>query len=227
MKKEIEKINAQAEKEMKENKPADKAESKKKADKKQKKPLFTEAEIKVRKARKKRVAFAAFILLLGVGIMGNWYLENTGLTDSIEPLIKTSDTKTLGEAEFVGGTTQAVSESEYFSSARVERQAARDKSLENLQNVIDKSEQGDAARKSAEESIAKISSYISIENKIETLVTPKGVDNCLAVVSEDGKRVDVIVDTKELTDTLIMQIKEIAMQQLGCSFENVTIIQSK
>jgi len=38
--------------------------------------------------------------------------------------------------------------------------------------------------------------------------------------------VDVIVDCEELTDTVIMQVKDIAMQQLSCSFEDVTIIQS-
>ena len=65
------------------------------------------------------------------------------------------------------------------------------------------------------------------ENKIETLVTAKGVNNCLAVVSTDGKKVDVIVDAEELGDTLIMQIKEIAISQLNCSFEDVSIIQSK
>ncbi len=51
--------------------------------------------------------------------------------------------------------------------------------------------------------------------------------NCIAVVSDDSSRVDVIVDAEELTDEIILQIKEISIQQLQCSFENVTIIQSK
>jgi hypothetical protein len=49
----------------------------------------------------------------------------------------------------------------------------------------------------------------------------------LAVINTDGSKVDVIVDCDDLTDDLILQIKEIAIQQLGCSFENVSIIQSK
>ena len=69
-------------------------------------------------------------------------------------------------------------------------------------------------------------SYIEIENKIETLVKAKGVANCLAVISEDGSRVDVIIDSEELTDELSLQIKDIATSQLDCGFENVTIIQS-
>lgn len=202
-----------------------------KKSKKKEKPVLNETEIKQRKARKTRVAVAAFVLLLGVGVMGNWYYENTDLSNKIEPLINSTQTKTLGEAEYVDATTEISteaksSESEYFSSARVERQSARDESLDNLQAVVDSTDESEDAHKDAEKEIAKISSYISIENKIETLVTAKGVNNCLAVISEDGSRVDVIVDVQELSDSVILQIKEIAIEQLGCSFENVSIIQS-
>ena len=81
--------------------------------------------------------------------------------------------------------------------------------------------------KEAAQKIAKISDGINAENKIETLVTAKGVGQCLAIVSTDGKKVDVIVDSKDLSDTLILQIKEIAVEQVGCDYKNVTIIQSK
>lgn len=197
---------------------------------KKKKPILSEKELKAKKAKKTRFAVAAFVLLLGVGVMGNWYYENTDLSNKIKPLISTSDTKTLGEAEYVDATTEpsgTAKESEYFSSARVERQTARDEALDKLQAVLDKTDESEAAHKDAQSEIAKISSYISIENKIETLVTAKGINNCLAVVDNDGTRVDIIVDVDELTDGIIVQIKEIAMQQLNCSFENVSIIQSK
>lgn len=195
-----------------------------------KKPMVTEEEAKRKKSHKTKLAVAAFVLLLGVGIMGNWYYENTDLASSVKPLITSTKTKNLGEAEFVGGTTTTKqakkSESEYFSSARLEREKARDEALEKLQKVIDSTEESETAKQEASQQVSLISNYISIENKIETLVTAKGVSNCLAVVSNDGIRVDVIVDCEELTDSLILQIKEIAMQQLDCSFENVSIIQS-
>ena len=168
------------------------------------------------------------MLLLGVGIMGNWYYENSDISSSVKPLVTSSQTKTLGEAEYVAGTTVKVTEkeSEYFSSARLERQKARDSALEKLQAVVEKADESDAAKQEASQGITLISNYIAIENKIETLVKAKGVNNCLAVISNDGVRVDVIVDADELTDKLILQIKEIAMQQLDCTFENVSIIQS-
>ncbi len=191
------------------------------------KPILTEQELKVRKAKRTRFAVAAFVLLFGVGIMGNWYYQNSDFSASVKPLVTSSDTKTLGEAEYVDApTTVSSEESKYFSEARVNRETARDKAIEELQSVIDKADASSEAKNQASAAMSDISKYISIENKIETLVAAKGVNNVLAVISEDGKKVDIIVDVKDLDDTVIMQIKDIAMQQLNCSFEDITIIQS-
>lgn len=191
------------------------------------KPVLTEKELKVRRARRTKVAVAAFVLLLGIGVMGNWYYENSDFSAGVKP-ITSSDTKTLGEAEYVDGAAQQSDDSSgYFSEARVNRQKTRDEALEKLQEIVDGDSQSNDAKKVAAQKIADISSYIEIENKIETLVTAKGCENCLAVISADGKRVDVIVDVQELSDTVIMQVKDIAMKELGCSFKDVTVIQSK
>ncbi len=181
---------------------------------------------KKKKGSKTKVVASVLVLLLAVGIGGNWYWENSDISSKISSI--TSSGKTLGEATFVDATTEVsqTTESEYFSTARVERQTARDETLETLQAVIDSESEDSEAHKVAAEKIAAVSSYIEIENKIETLVQAKGVQNCLAVVSEEGTRVDVIIDSEELTDALILQIKEIATSQLDCGFENVTIIQS-
>lgn len=188
--------------------------------------LTGEEKVKKRKSRKRKILVSVFVLLLALGIGGNWYWENSDISSKISAV--SSSAKTLGEATFVDADAEVTtsSESEYFSSARLERQTARDSALEKLQAVIDAPEESEDAHKLAAEQIAAISSYIEIENKIETLVQAKGVANCLAVVSEDGTRVDVIIDSAELSDDLALQIKDIATTQLDCGFENVTIIQS-
>lgn len=180
-----------------------------------------------KKSHKAQAIVAGFVFLLAVGVGGNWYFENSSLGEKIKPILSNDEVKTLGQAEFVDATTQLSKESEYFTKARVDRQTARDQALEKLQAVVDKTDATDQESVNATNEIAKISKYISIENKVETLVSAKGVSNCLAVVSSDGTRIDVIVDTEELTDQIIMQIKDVAMEQLGCTFEDVTIIQSK
>lgn len=190
------------------------------------KGLLTEDQIKKKKSRKTKTAISVFVLLLAVGLGGNWYWENSDISSKISTI--TASNKTLGEATFVDAPTEVETENEndYFSSARVDRQKAHDSALEELQQVVNSTSEDDEARKVASESIAKLSSNIEIENKIETLVCAKGVNNCIAVVDTEGTRVDVIVDVAELTDDIILQIKEIATEQLSCSFENVTIIQS-
>ena len=192
---------------------------------KKEKPVLTESEIQKKRSRKTKVAISCFVLLLGVGVMGNWYWENSDLSTKVSTISNAKE-KILGEATYVDATTEPSTENEYFSSARVDRQTARDESLEKLQKIIDSSTESKEAQKEASEKIAKISDIINIENKIETLVTAKGVSNCIAVINENSVKVDIIVDVKELTDTVILQIKEIATSQLGCSYEDVTIIQS-
>ena len=201
--------------------------NKKEMGKEKLKGLMTEDEIRKRKIRKRKAVISVFVFLLAVGIGGNWYWENSDISSKVNSI--TTPVRTLGEATFVDATAEVSDsgENEYFSSARLERQQARDEALEKLQAVVSATDEDDEARKLAAEQIAAYSSYIEIEKKIESLVEAKGVNNALAVVSEDGSRVDVIVDCSELTDELILQIKEIAIAQLNCGFENVTIIQSE
>ena len=179
-----------------------------------------------RKRKRYVSAVAAFVIILGVGVMGNWYYQNSDVSSTIQPLIDSATEKTLGKAELVDATAN-VEEDTYFTKARMERNTARDTALEKLQAVVDSADEESTAKDLAAENIARISNFITIENKIETLVCAKGVSNCVAVIKDDGSGVDVVVDCETLDDTTIMQIKDIAMSQLQCSFENVSIIQYK
>ena len=197
-------------------------------EKKQKEPgaemqeVLTEEQLKKRKLHRARVSLGCMVLILAVGVVGNWYWENSDISTKIST-VSAQRTKTLGEATFVDATTEAATENSYFTQAKLDRQSSRDAALEKLQKIVDTADKSAAAHKEAAQKIAKISDGI----KIETLVTAKGVGQCLAIVSTDGKKVDVIVDSKDLSDTLILQIKEIAVEQVGCDYKNVTIIQSK
>lgn len=186
---------------------------------------FTDSDFTNKKAKKTRIAISCFALLLAVGVVGNWYWENSDISSKVSTISSAKD-KILGEATYVDATTEKTTENSYFSSARVDRQTARDASLEKLQKIVDSQTENKDAQKEAADKIAKISDNITIENKIETLVTAKGINNCLAIINENSNKIDIIVDVEDLTDTIILQIKEIATSQLGCSFEDVTIIQS-
>jgi hypothetical protein len=135
------------------------------------KGLMTEDEIRKRKIRKRKTVVSVFVFLLAVGIGGNWYWENSDISSKVDSI--TSPVRTLGEATFVDAAadiTESKDENEYFSSARLERQQSRDEALENLQTIITSTSEDDEARKIAAEKVSKISSFIEIENKIETFL---------------------------------------------------------
>lgn len=186
---------------------------------------LTDKDFSKKRLKKTKAAISCFVLLLAVGVMGNWYWENSDISSKVSTISNAKE-KILGEATYVDATTEQTTENNYFSSARVDRQSARDESLEKLQKIVDSQTENADAQKEAADKISKISDNITIENKIETLVTAKGVNNCLAVINDTTNKIDIIVDVEDLTDTIILQIKEIATSQLGCSFEDVTIIQS-
>ena len=105
--------------------------------KKKEKTVLTEEQIKKRKTRNSRIVACCFLLLLGVGVAGNWYWENSDISAKVSSISSGRD-KVLGEATYVDATTtQPVKENAYFSSARVDRQTARDESLEKLQKIVD------------------------------------------------------------------------------------------
>ena len=188
--------------------------------------VISEAELKKRKsARKTKIAISFFTLLLAVGVLGNWYWENSDISAKVSS-ISAAKEKILGEATYVDATTEPYVENQYFSQARVERQSKRDEAIEKLQSIVDSQNADDESKKEASKKIEVISDAISKENKIETLVTAKGVNNCIAIINDDSTKVDIIVDCEELTDTVILQIKEIAVAQLKCDYSDITIIQS-
>ena len=97
------------------------------------KPYLPKNKSKREKQEIHAIVACCFLLLLGVGVAGNWYWENSDISAKVSSISSGRD-KVLGEATYVDATTtQPVKENAYFSSARVDRQTARDESLEKLQ----------------------------------------------------------------------------------------------
>lgn len=183
--------------------------------------------------RKGKFVLSLAVVLLGSALFLNWYFTGHDVKETLKPLLSSETTtevsKNLGEATYVGATTETSAvnqnESEYFATSRLERQKSRDSALEELNKVINSSEADEASKKAASDKLAQITDDINAENKIETLVKAKDVESCLALISDN--KVEVIVKASDLSETLILQIKEIVMNQTEKSFENISIIEAK
>lgn len=113
------------------------------------------------------------------------------------------------------GSSDALNEIDsFFASTQVERQRSRDEAIEVLQLVVENPEALDESKSLAMEEISKIAAAIDSESQIESLVTAKGFEKCIAVVSDSGCNV-IVKSAAALTPSQVAQIQEIVYEQAG------------
>ena len=176
------------------------------------------------------VATMAILVCAAVGL--NWKYSQQPTGQEAEE----TGTKILGEAALVSGEEHAVQDgagvdeeqiytgSDYFASARLTRQQARDTALSMLQEA---SAQEDASETAADEAAAGIqvlASYTLKESQIENLVTAKGYQDCVAFMGEDSVSVVVSTDSGELTGEDVAKIKDIALSETGYDASGIKIM---
>ena len=105
--------------------------------------------------------------------------------------------------------------SDYFASARLTRQQARDNALSLLQEAAEQENADQTVANEASQGIQVLASYTLKEAQIENLVTAKGYTDCVAFMG-DGS-VSVVVSTKsgELTAEDVAKITDITMTETG------------
>ena len=150
----------------------------------------------------------------------NWKYSAQEGVDAAEE----AGTKILGEAALVSGgegaegamdETAVYTGGDYFASARLTRQQARDNAISLLQEAAQQEGAGETAATEASEGIQVLASYTLTEAQIENLVTAKGYADCVAFMGEDGISVVVSTDTGELTEADVAKVVDIAVSESG------------
>ena len=146
-----------------------------------------------------------------------------------------SDTKYLGEASYVGNTsedgavqTSAKSETkkeDYFETTKKEREKARQEACETIEDTIKDEKLTDADKKSALAKIEEIGARMENESNIEALLKAKGFEKALAVMTDTG--ITVVVKSEGLTSAQTMQIQDIVTEQTTLTLENIKIVPIK
>ena len=174
---------------------------------------------------KKQIVLASLVTILGIAVYLNYVFTDTGNFDLLTASeTGSSETENYGEAQLTGAEPAeetAETESDYFTSARLERRKARDEAIETLAQTLGAQEMTDDEKELATEKALAVSAQIESENKIETLVKAKGFAECLAYVDADSAR--VIVRTDGLTAETANQIKNIIIEETGLAAENVSV----
>lgn len=134
-----------------------------------------------------------------------------------------------GKAQDGGAAPQdgAAQSGTYFSTARLNRQQARDNALSLLQEAAEdqKADQGSVDKANA--AIQTMADYTMTEAQIENLITAKGYTDCVAFLGEDSISVVVSAMDNGMTDTDAARIGEIVMEQTGLKADQIKIIEAE
>lgn len=175
------------------------------------------------KIGKRNLIIIGVVLLIGVAVWLNFLLfagDNDGYTGY---------DKNSGMDSNYGDNTDAGNKADdkdtpdsYFASTQINRQRARDEALEVLQSVVANASADEATKNQALAEISQIAKDMEAESNIETLIIAKGFEQCVAVIS--GGKINVIVDSDDLTPSDIAIINEIVYDQSGIKPIDVTIV---
>lgn len=178
---------------------------------------------------KRNTVVATMAVLVCTAVALNWhYSSQEGLESARE-----AGTKILGEAALVSGQedvegaadeSAVYTGSDYFASARLTRQQARDNAISLLRDAVEQEGADEAAATEASESIQVLAAYTLQEAQIENLVTAKGYRDCVAFLGDDGVSVVVSTDSGELTAEDVAKITDIAVTETGLPVSGVKIM---
>lgn len=200
---------------------------------------------------KRNAIVVAIMLFVGAAVYLNWsYGQKQEGTSS-------PGGKVLGEASLVNGTANGSSGQKdqpsasqpqggqaqpggspapsagnsaatgYFSSARLNRQQARDSALEILQQAAADAMADQKIIDDANASIQKLAANTLSEAQVENLVTAKGYTDCVCYINDNSASVVVSATETGLTDADTARIAEIVMEETGLSAGQIKIIEAQ
>lgn len=124
-------------------------------------------------------------------------------------------------------TGTAAESGSYFSTARLNRQQARDNALSLLQEAAKDEKADQTAVDEANASIQTMANATVTEAQIENLITAKGYTDCVAFLGEDSISVVVSALDNGMTDADAARIGEIVMEQTGLKADQIKIIEAE
>ncbi len=172
---------------------------------------------------RRNAVVAAVGLFVCAAVYLNWSYEQ-----------ETQAGKTLGQSTLVSGETgdpllstngqeiptQSVEsrngEDDYFASARLNRQQARDSALSLLRDAASQEDADETVKTQVNDTIQTMADYTITEAQIENLVTAKGYTDCVAFIGEDSISLAVAAPDGGMTQADTARLVDVVQQ--SCSF---------
>lgn len=133
---------------------------------------------------------------------------------------------TAANAENVASDLEAAGSAEnYFAQARLERTASRDESVATLQSILGGGDRTEDELVTDAIAAVETSKLIESESTIESLIKAQGYPDCIVYL--DGESAKVVVQTEGLDAAQAAAIKDIILEEVSISAENIRIFEVK
>lgn len=115
--------------------------------------------------------------------------------------------------------------SNYFATARLNRQQARDSALSLLQDAAAREDADETVKNQVNDTIQTMADYTVTEAQIENLVTAKGYADCVAFIGEESLSLAVAAPEGGLTEADTAKIVDVVLQTAGFTADQIKIIE--
>ena len=171
---------------------------------------------------KNHVVLTLMVLALGAAVWLNMKFSSTDKYLGEATLVNSSD---ISSGEAVQTAAKAEDVSDYFETAKKDRQKALDEAQEMVEETLKSADVTDAERESALKTTGEIAARIEKANNIETLLKAKGFSKAVVVIGNDN--VSVVVKTEGITTAQTLQIQDIVTAHTEIALANIKIVTIK
>ena len=139
--------------------------------------------------------------------------------------------KYLGEASYVSNsnvsetavqTSAKAEKSDYFETAKKERETARTEIAETVTEILKDSKLSEEDKKTALSKLETLTARAQSESNIETLLKAKGFEKAVVIIGDGG--VSVVVKSEGLTSAQTLQIQDIVTAEAKVPLSDIKII---
>lgn len=192
---------------------------------------------------KRNAVVAAIALFICAAVYLNWSYgqeAQAGKTLGQSAMVggNTNDPLVSGDSSAQTGSTDAAQSgdtqtsapqtetgSEYFATARLNRQQARDSALSLLQDAAAREDADETVKTQVNDTIQTMADYTVTEAQIENLVIAKGYTDCVAFIGEDALSLAVAAPEGGLTEADTAKIVDVVNQSSGFTADQIKIIE--
>ena len=151
--------------------------------------------------------------------------ENTSEGGNATKTTSENSNNNIENNEETKQTTAKVSDNDYFSKSKLERDTMYSQTLETYQKMLDNSNVSEEQKAIVTQEITKLNQEKNAIMICENVLSTKGFNKCVIFVNVDS--ISVVVGKEKIETDEIAQIQNIVSREMNAKVENIHILRAK